>query len=190
MQLERENGIPRNPFINAAAIVVADVVLGQRDARAALAELLQLVRKLAADNSICIDTEVAQSEASTGERNRALGHFMRAYGNLVNPVEAVLQVYFNQCALAMSCAQLARAGLFLAADVRDPETQQVIVNPARARRINALMLTCGHYDASGDFAFRTGLPARAAWAVGYWRSRRSGQRSRCGHQSLMTTAIR
>ena len=86
---------------------------------------------------------------------------MRSYDRLIHPVDKVLGVYFHHCAVAMSCRQLARAGLFLAAGGRDPTTGNSVVRPARARRINALMLTCGLYDASGDFAYRVGLPAKS-----------------------------
>ncbi len=104
---------------------------------------------------------MARSETQTGYRNFALANFMRAYGNLDHPVEHVLGVYFHQCALAMSCEQLARAGLFLAARGSNPMTGHSVVSPKRARRINALMLTCGHYDGSGDFAYHVGLPGKS-----------------------------
>jgi glutaminase len=86
---------------------------------------------------------------------------MRAFGNLDNEVEKALGVYFHQCAIAMSCQQLARAGLFLAAGGRDPVSGETFVSRERVRRINAIMLTCGHYDGSGDFAFRVGLPGKS-----------------------------
>jgi glutaminase len=84
-----------------------------------------------------------------------------AFGNLRNPVEDVLSAYFRQCAIAMSCRQLARAALYLAFDGRDPVSGEEVTIPSRARRINALMLTCGHYDNSGDFAYRIGLPGKS-----------------------------
>ena len=87
--------------------------------------------------------------------------YMHGFGRLKHPVDLVLGVYFHQCALAMSCHQLARAGLFLAAGGRNPLTGHAVVRPERARRINALMLTCGHYDGSGDFAYRVGLPGKS-----------------------------
>ncbi|MCB1740770.1 MAG: glutaminase A, partial [Gammaproteobacteria bacterium] len=148
-------------FINAGAIVVSDVLLGGRRPGEVIAELLALVRALAGDERVAVDTEVARSESDTGFRNRSLAYFMRAFGTLENEVESTLEVYFNQCALAMSCVQLARAGLFLAADGRDPIAGCRVVRADRARRVNAIMLTCGHYDASGDFAFRVGLPAKS-----------------------------
>ena len=108
-----------------------------------------------------VDEAVARSEFDTGHRNRALAHFMRTYGNLRRPVETVLDVYFRQCSIAMSCLALARAGLFLANAGTDPRSGRTVVAPLRARRVNALMLMCGHYDASGDFAFRVGLPGKS-----------------------------
>jgi glutaminase len=119
------------------------------------------MRFLACSDDVAIDDEVARSEAATGNRNVALAYFLRDYGRLKHPVEHVLGVYFHNCALAMSCHQLARAGLFLAANGRDPISGQRVVPEARARRINALMLTCGHYDGSGDFAYRVGLPGKS-----------------------------
>ncbi|AYG68196.1 MULTISPECIES: glutaminase [unclassified Rhizobium] len=161
VQLEREEGIPRNPFINAGAIAISDIVLAGHEPREAIGELLRFVRYVADDEAISIDDRVARSETQTGYRNFALANFMRAYGNLHHPVEHVLGVYFHQCALSMSCQQLAKAGLYLAARGSNPITGHSVVSPKRARRINALMLTCGHYDGSGDFAYHVGLPGKS-----------------------------
>lgn len=157
LQLEHEKGIPRNPFINAGAIVVTDAVLSNHAPREYLAELVQFIRTAAGDDDIHIDQDVARSERETGHRNFALAHYLRSFGNLTNPPEMTLGAYFHQCAVEMSCAQLARAGRFLMAT---PDTPR-LVSPERIRRINALMLTCGHYDGSGDFAFRVGLPGKS-----------------------------
>jgi glutaminase len=119
------------------------------------------MRERACDPTVMVDPEVAESEARTGYRNASLANFLRAFGNMQSPVEDVLAVYFNQCALRMTCRQLARAGLFLAHAGTDPLTDNRITSPFRTRRINALMLTCGHYDASGDFACRVGLPGKS-----------------------------
>ncbi|MBB3382174.1 MULTISPECIES: glutaminase [unclassified Rhizobium] len=161
VQLEREEGIPRNPFVNAGAIAVSDVVLAGHEPREAIGELLRFVRYVADDDTISIDDRVARSETQTGFRNFALANFMRAYGNIHHPVEHALGVYFHQCALSMSCRQLAKAGLYLAARGSNPITGHSVVSPKRARRINALMLTCGHYDGSGDFAYHVGLPGKS-----------------------------
>ncbi len=161
VQLEQEKGIPRNPLINAGAIVVTDHLIENGDADATVAELLRVLRDHAEDQSVDIDYEVAQSESETGARNRSLAHFMASFGNLDNEAEVVLSAYFRHCALSLSCAQLARAGLFLAFDGKDPVTGERIVSAQRCRRINAVMMTCGHYDNSGDFAFRIGLPGKS-----------------------------
>ncbi len=161
VQLENERGIPRNPFINAGAIVVSDMLLGGGTAAVTVDQITEFIETLAHDPSISVDREVVASEIETGYRNAALANFMRGFGNLENPVDQVLEVYFCQCSIAMSCVQLARSALFLAAGGKDPVTGQQIVSQERARRINALMLSCGHYDASGDFAFRVGLPGKS-----------------------------
>lgn len=161
VQLEHENGIPRNPFINAGAIVVCDSILAGHRPKEAIGEILRFVRFVADDDTIAIDPAVATSEQRTGYRNFALANYMRSFGNLLHPPEFTLGVYFHQCAIAMSCRQLARAGLFLANRGREQGSGLPVVSPDRARRICALMLTCGHYDASGDFAFRVGLPGKS-----------------------------
>jgi glutaminase len=161
VQLEHEAGIPRNPFINAGAIAISDVVLSGHAPREAIGELLRFVQYLSDDDTVTIDDKVARSETQTGFRNFALANFMRSYGNLDHPVEHVLGVYFHQCALSMSCSQLAKAGLYLAARGSNPVTGHSVVSAKRARRINALMLTCGHYDGSGDFAYHVGLPGKS-----------------------------
>jgi len=161
VQLEAEKGIPRNPLINAGAVVVTDTLLDGGEAGATILEILNFMRRLADDAAIVIDEEVAQSEAQTGFRNASLANFLRAFGNLKGPVNEVLKVYFNQCAIRMNCRQLARAGLFLANGGQDPLHHARVTTPFRTRRINAVMMTCGHYDASGDFACRVGLPGKS-----------------------------
>lgn len=161
VQLEAEHGIPRNPFINAGAIVMTDLLLAGHTPREAIGEMIRFVRSLADDEGIVIDQAVAKSEQATGDRNRALAYFMHAYGAIRHPVDHVLGVYFHHCAVAMTCRQLARTGLFLANNGRDPVGGGSVVSPSRARRINAMMLTCGHYDQSGDFAYRVGLPGKS-----------------------------
>lgn len=161
VQLETELGIPRNPFLNAGAIVVSDILLGWHQPMEAVGEILRFVRGIAGDESILIDEEVARAEEDTGFRNMALAQYMRAFGNIHHSVERPLRVYFHQCALAMSCRQLAMAGRYLMCGGRNPETGRTIVSRQRARRINAVMMTCGHYDGSGEFAYRVGLPGKS-----------------------------
>ncbi len=161
VQLEYEHGIPRNPFINAGAIAVTDLILSGHRPREVLGEILRFMRFLADDPSISIDATVAASEERTGFRNRALANYMKSFGVLDNPVDFTLGVYFHHCAIAMSCRQLATAGRYLAHLGRNPSTGLSVVPPERARRINAVMLTCGHYDGSGEFAYRVGLPGKS-----------------------------
>ena len=157
VQLETERGIPRNPFINAGAIAVADRLLSQGDAKA---DILGLLSSLCGE-SIEVDPEVAQSEADTGFRNTALANFMRGFGTLDNEPQRVLDVYFNQCAIAMNCMQVARAAGYLCRDGTHPYDGSQVISETQARRVNALMLTCGTYDAAGEFAFRIGLPCKS-----------------------------
>lgn len=161
VQLEAEHGIPRNPFINAGAIAVTDAILAGHAPREALGEILRFMQALADDESIYIDHAVAASEKQTGFRNAALANYMRSFGVLTNPVDHTLGVYFHHCSIAMSCRQLAAAGRFLAFEGINPSTGQSVVSSSCARRINAVMLTCGHYDGSGEFAFRVGLPGKS-----------------------------
>lgn len=161
VQLEREEGIPRNPFINAGAIVVSDVLLAGHQPREAIGEILSFVRSVADDDAIVIDRDVANSERATGYRNFALANYLKGFGNLNHAPELTLGVYFHHCAIAMSCTQLANAGRFLANAGRIPLLGHSVISGERARRINALMLTCGHYDGSGEFAFRVGIPGKS-----------------------------
>ena len=161
VQLENEHGIPRNPFINAGAIAVTDVILSGHQPRDTLGEILRFLQFLAEDPAIGIDEAVAASEQRTGFRNRALANYMKSFDVLENPVDYTLGVYFHHCAITMSCRQLAMAGRFLAHNGRNPATGFSVVSPERARRINAIMLTCGHYDGSGEFAYRVGLPGKS-----------------------------
>lgn len=161
VQLEAEKGVPRNPLINAGALVVTDTLLDGRGARAAASDIVEFLRGIAGGESVETDGEVADSEAQTGFRNASLANFIRSFGNIRNPIDDVLGVYFGQCAISTSCLGLARAGLFLANGGVDPATGRRVLDEAGARRVCAVMMTCGHYDASGDFAFRVGLPGKS-----------------------------
>ncbi|MGV3571914.1 MAG: glutaminase [Ramlibacter sp.] len=157
VQLESEHGVPRNPFINAGAIAVADRLVSRFDAKAATLELLSGL----CGEPVAYDEEVAASEAATGFRNIALANFMKSFGRIDNDVAAVLDVYFHHCALEMNCVQLARATGYLCRDGRHPYGREPVLTDRQARRVNALMLTCGTYDAAGEFAFRIGLPCKS-----------------------------
>lgn len=158
IQLEHEAGIPRNPFINAGALVITDRLLSLTGD--AFGELRDFLRAESGNAGLDSNPEVAASEAQHGHRNAALAHFMASFGNLENPVEAVLDHYFRQCALEMSCADLAQAGAFLARHGLRRDASRLLTR-SEAKRMNAILLTCGTYDAAGDFAYRVGLPAKS-----------------------------
>ncbi|MEV6007134.1 glutaminase [Streptomyces sp. NPDC051976] len=158
VQLETEHGVPRNPFINAGALVVTDRL--QTLTGDAAAHVLDFLRTEAGNPAIAIDADVAASEAEHGHRNAALAHFIASHGNLENPVDDVLREYVAHCSIAASCRDLALAGRFLARHgLRSDGTR--MLERSEAKRINAVMLTCGTYDAAGEFAFRVGLPAKS-----------------------------
>lgn len=159
IQLEHEKGIPRNPFINAGAIVVADILCTLYDSPKE--ELLGFTKTLAGKADITYNAEVAASEKSTGDRNYALAHFMKSFGNIHNEVDEVLDLYFHQCAIEMCTDTLANSFLFLANGGINPHNSQAILNPSQTKRLNALMITTGLYDESGDFAFRVGMPGKS-----------------------------
>ncbi len=158
VQLEYEHGIPRNPFVNAGALVVTDR-LHTRTGDAA-GELLDFLRAESGNPELTFDEEVAASEAAHGDRNAALAHFMASYGNIDNPVPDLLEQYFRQCSVTASCADLALAAGFLARHgVRVDGSR--LLSSRQAKQVNAVMLTCGTYDAAGDFAYRVGLPGKS-----------------------------
>jgi glutaminase len=158
VQLEYEKGIPRNPFLNAGALILIDRLLSLTGD--SLGTLRAFLRTESGNGALDSDAAVAASEATHGHRNAALAHFMASYGNLENPVALVLDHYFRQCALTMSCADLAKAGLFLANHGLRADGSRLL-SRSEAKRINAIMLTCGTYDAAGDFAYRVGLPGKS-----------------------------
>lgn len=159
VQLEYEHGIPRNPLINAGALVVTDVVMSNE--RSAKRAILQTVRALSGNRDVAFDAEVAKAEKVTGHLNRAIAHFLVSHGNLKNPVDKVLDAYFHQCAIAMSCMDLARAFLPFANEGVAPATGQRFLPRRTTKRLNAVMQSCGLYDAVGNFAYRVGIPAKS-----------------------------
>jgi glutaminase len=159
VQLEFEEGIPRNPFMNAGAIVITDMIM--ENAGKMKKELLEFVREIASNPQISYDFEVAHSEKETGYRNEALANFIKSFGNLNNEPDDVLDVYYHQSALQMSCMDLSRAFIYLANKGYSSHCQKQILNPRQCKRMNSILLTSGLYDAVGDFAYRVGLPGKS-----------------------------
>ncbi|MDR0661565.1 MAG: glutaminase [Prevotellaceae bacterium] len=158
VQLEYENGIPRNPLINAGAIVLTDGLLSiYPDIKE---RVLEFARTNSENSSISFDEEIAKSEYDTGFRNFALANFMKSYGNIDNDIFYVLNAYFHHCSIKMSCIDMTRCFYYLANEGVSQNGKQIL-STRGTKRINAMMLTCGTYDAVGDFAFRVGVPAKS-----------------------------
>ncbi|MBL0930846.1 MAG: glutaminase [Alphaproteobacteria bacterium] len=166
VQLEAERGIPRNPLINAGALVVTDTLLDGRGRDETAADILAFMRERAGGEPVTRDAEVAASEAATGFRNASLANFIRAFGNIHNPIDDVLAVYFGQCAIAASCLALARAGLFLANEGVDPLAKRRVIDAAGAARRVAVTVNCAPYDAARDVALSLGLPGKSGLGGG------------------------
>ena len=159
VQLEYEKGIPRNPFINAGALVITDNLMEKiPDLNK---NILKFVRSLAGSNDINFNQTVADSEYITGERNKALAHLMKSFGNFKGKVSQVFRTYCNQCSIEMNTHQLAQAFLFLANKGVNPLNGEQIVSYRDCKRINSILLTCGYYDESGDVAYRVGMPGKS-----------------------------
>ncbi|PKQ71456.1 glutaminase [Aeromonas sobria] len=159
VQLEFEQGIPRNPFINAGALVVSDML--ETRLTAPRQRTLELVRRLAGNPAIMADQVVARSEYQHSARNAAIAYLMKAYGNFENEVDKVLQSYFNACAIRMSCVDLARAFVYLANRGLPLGGSEPLLPARTTKQVNALLATCGLYDEAGDFAYRVGMPGKS-----------------------------
>ena len=159
IQLELDHGIPRNPFINAGAIVVADVLLSELDDPEA--DYLDFIRRLSGDTTVDYNREVAASERSTGYVNAAIANMLKYYGNLNNDIEDVLRFYFLQCSVEMNCRQLARAFLPFADRNREFAFGDVRLTYSQVKRINAIMQTCGFYNDAGEYSYLVGLPGKS-----------------------------
>lgn len=158
-QLEFEMGIPRNPFINAGALVITDALVTKYEHP--IKQMIEFINEIAGDHCVSINEEVMASELNHSERNTALAYFLKAYKNFDNDIQEVLKTYVSHCSMQMSCVDLAKSFSFLANDGYSIFAKREIVSESNARRINALMLTCGFYDESGEFAYRVGLPGKS-----------------------------
>lgn len=159
LQLEADNGIPRNPFINAGAIVICDMMLSCKGDIAT--DFLNFVRKLAKSPGLEYSKSIAKSEKEVGFRNIALCNFLKALGNINNKPEDVLDLYFTVCSLEMTCKELCQSFMFLTNDDYKSHYPDLKISESQTKRINAIMLTCGFYDESGEFSFKVGLPGKS-----------------------------
>jgi glutaminase len=161
VDLERHEGLPRNPFINAGALVIVDSLLDHYGDDRELDAVIGFVADLLGGEDFSINDEVATSDEEGGHLNRALASLAKHFGNIHNPIDRVMKAYCRQCAIELTCRQLARAGRFLMLGGFDPVSAPEGRAARNARRIASIMMTCGQYDGSGDFAYRVGLPAKS-----------------------------
>ncbi|WP_372755832.1 glutaminase [Labilibaculum sp.] len=159
IQLEYDQGIPRNPFINAGALVICDILV--EHLKNPKDEFLNFVRKLSGNSELEYCARISESEKSVGYRNAALINLMKDLGNIHNDIDTVLDFYFNLCSIEMTCRELARTFLFLASYGLNPITKEKILSSSKAKRVNAIMQLCGFYDEAGEFSFKVGLPGKS-----------------------------
>jgi len=159
VQLEYEHGIPRNPFINAGAIVLADVLLSELDDPEEF--FIHFVRELSGNASIDYSKEVSSSEQSCSYLNASIAYLLKHHNNLENKVEDVLHLYCLMCSVEMSCRDLAHAFAAFARSNEPFSYGGVELSTSRVKRINAIMQTCGFYDEAGEFSFLVGLPGKS-----------------------------
>ena len=157
--LEHDKGIPRNPMINAGAIVVCDILMDLFSNPKK--ELITFIRSISGNQEIDYSPAVAESEKTAGHRNASLIHLMKAFGNIQNDIDEVLDFYYYLCSIEMTCRELSRTFLFLADYGNCPYTNERVLTMSKSKRINAIMQLCGMYDEAGDFSFRTGLPGKS-----------------------------
>ena len=159
IQLEVEKGIPRNPFINAGAIVMSDILLSHLERPEE--QFLDFVRTLAGDNTIDYNRDVATSERDTGYLNAAIANLLKYHCTIENDIEQVLRFYFLMCSVEMSCRELSRAFLALANHRRKFNYAGVTLTASKVKRMNAIMQICGFYDEAGEFSYLVGLPGKS-----------------------------
>lgn len=160
LQLELKSGEPRNPLTNAGAIVTTDVILSAKGS-ATKEELLNFFKARSGNSELSFNEEIAHLEAEHGHRTKSVAHLIASFKSMENHPQTVANLYFYQCAMEANCIDLAKSMLYLANKGYCPISKEQVLTPSQARRINSIMLTCGHYDASGDFAFRVGLPGKS-----------------------------
>ncbi|PTX58330.1 L-glutaminase [Melghirimyces profundicolus] len=156
-------GKPLNPMINAGALVVSSLIEGST-VEERLERILTLVRDMAENPDIGVDEAVYHSERVTGYRNRSMAYFLKEFG-IVDDVESTLELYFKHCSISVTCDDLARMGLCLARYGEDEKGRQVVPRPI-ARLVKTFMVTCGMYNASGEFAIKVGIPAKSGVSGG------------------------
>lgn len=159
VQLEVEHGIPRNPFINAGAMVVADILLTSFENPAE--KYLEFVRTLCGSNDVDYNEQVARSERETAYLNAAIANLLKYHKNIECDVEEVLRLYFLTCSVELNCHELAKAFLAFANHAEPFSYAGIELTRSQIKRMNAIMQTCGFYDEAGEFSYLVGLPGKS-----------------------------
>jgi glutaminase len=159
VQLETDKGIPRNPFINAGALVICDILISQL--KNPKTDFLEFIRETSGISDLNYSERIATSEKSTGFRNIALCNFIKSFGNIKNHPDEVLDFYFHLCSIEMTCEELSKTYLYLANGGHRVSDKHQVLNQSQTKRVNAIMQTCGFYDESGEFSFKVGLPGKS-----------------------------
>lgn len=158
VQLEVERGIPRNPFINAGAIVLSDILL--TELKDPDNEFITFVRALCGSDSVNYNMEVAVSEREKGYLNAAIANMLKYHGTIENDIEDVLMFYFKMCSVEMSCRELAKAFIPFT-NISPFDYSGYKLTSSQIKRMNAIMQTCGFYDEAGEFSYLVGLPGKS-----------------------------
>ncbi len=196
-QLEYEKGKPRNPLINSGAIVICDMLCTLYDDP--LKELLGFVRKISGNEEISCNKQVAASEKKLGFRNAALINLMKSCHNIDNEIDKVMDLYYHMCSIEMSCEELANTFLLYANHGKLVTTGEPVITSSMAKRINAIMQTCGFYDEAGEYTFKVGLPGKSgigggivaihpgSYAVAVWSPRLNAKGNSVKGMQLLET---
>ena len=159
VQLETDKGIPRNPFINAGALVICDILISEL--KKPLTDFLKFLRETSDNSELNYSERIAASEKAAGFRNIALCNFIKSFGNIKNHPDEVLDFYFHLCSIEMTCEELSKTYLYLANGGHRISDKYQVLNASQTKRVNAIMQTCGFYDESGEFTFKVGLPGKS-----------------------------
>jgi len=161
VDLERQEGYPRNPFVNPGALIVVDMLLDIFEADEEVGAVVDFVEQLLDGDKVRLNERVAKSDEGSGDLNRAMLSIAKHFGNVRNDIQRIMSAYVRQCAIELSCRQLAKVGRFLMHRGSSGDTSRDLESARRSRRILSLMMTCGMYDGSGEFAYRVGLPGKS-----------------------------
>lgn len=150
---------PYNPMINAGAIAVASMIKGKNE-QDKFTRLLDFAKLITEDNSLDLNYKIYCGESETGFRNASMAYFLKGEGVIEGDVNEALHIYFKQCSIEGTAQTISRLGKFLANDGILSNGERIL-STRIAKIIKTLMVTCGMYDSSGEFAVRVGVPSKS-----------------------------